>query len=531
MSGTPIIFEPFDAGDGGDGSGDATQTLQPLQAFAFAGAANIGRSFLAKLTAYAPGVITRTGEVKVYLRPTTYASDELNTAYSRLPLTHCFSRNISLAPNVNLGYGTLPLLLAHAEGVITRMGSAEVTLPFLHNRGLKSTNIGVATLPPLRNYAPEVSSIARFVSIIQSPGWMTAHATGPTVLVYASDSLETTDETDAHFILQILEQLVTSTSTGTWLISTTGVAEFISASDFGALVWQLIVADDLTIAADPLAYFDQLIAVADGVFATGAFDTYLNALLYVALIAELGDKAATIDFMSVTDTMSALDTAALERVALMVAALDSMTLSVTADSTLRLTALVSESLTTSDTVGTSLEALIEALEAGLFTGRLSVGGTSYSVYALTLQGQAPSEYTDFDFDSYATIGGVLYAVGPQGFVRCDGDTDDGANINAEVRKGLSTLGTELKKQVPYAYIGYTSTGSLVLETTTTDKRTKRVNRYKLSPIATPAFSDGRFKIAQGLQATYWDFTLKNLEGADFEVDFVKVWRLPLSRRK
>ncbi len=526
---TPIVFEAYDGT--GDGSGAGEAVLAGLQVLGVSGLANYGLTRLLSLTSYGTGTITRRGVGTAMLGLRSYGNVQDNAGYSTLRMFDTYGNDVALVPTVEVGVTTLPRLTSYGHGIVTRHGSGVAQLGLLKSVGRENANVGVSQLAALHTRGQQDPPFAT-VAIIQSAGYTRTLVSGPIITTYIDDGVIAADVLDLLLTISTGDIVRVRDAAASSLRGTSAVFDAVKASEFHALVFQLIAESALTVADDPRAYFNLLLSVADAAFATGTLGTnFTNALLYVAVVAELGDRADLVSMLAIADSIEGLDAAAIQRIGLMVAALDSVLAADAAVSTLRLLTVVDDAAELTETTGTSLEGLLEALDAGLFSGRLSVGGTSYSVYALTLFGQAPSEYTNFNFDSYATIGGRLYAVGDEGLVLCEGDSDDGTNIDASIRRGLSNLGTQLKKEVPYAYIGYTSTGSLVLETTTTVNGTKRVNRYKLNPVAKSAFSDNRFKISKGLQSVYWDFELKNLDGADFEVDVLKFWRLPLNRRK
>ena len=526
----PILFEAYDGT--GDGSGDARLSLPALRAFAYNDVVELGRASLPALTVYAVGTITRLGQAAVRLELDTYASNRVNAGYARLPRAVLYARDTSIVPTVELGYVTLPGIAIHAVGTITRTGNAAVTLPQTRVLGLEETNIVAVTLPSLHAYAPEVVSLDRYVAVIQSAGFMVARVSGPRIEAQASDTVLASDASTSLLTITAFDAASVRGDGGTSLTGTSTAVEVIAASDLAAAVLELIASSAAVAVDDAGAAFNMLLAAADLVLATGAVGaSFTNAAAYVASLAEISDRADPIILLSVDDTLAALDAAASERIGLLLEALDAGALTDTAASTLSLVAIAADSGEASDSALTSLEALAAALDAGVVSGRVRAGNDTYSVYAMTFLGAAVSEYANFDFDSYATIDGHLYGASENGTFLLEGEDDAGANIDASVYGGLSALGTQLKKACPYAYIGLTTNGSMLLKVSTTDDGTKKTNVYKLNPIAKSAVSDNRFQISKGLHAVYWGFELANLDGADFELETIKVWRMPLNRRK
>lgn len=178
------------------------------------------------------------------------------------------------------------------------------------------------------------------------------------------------------------------------------------------------------------------------------------------------------------------------------------------------------------------QVLLNALEVGAVVhAHLFAAGEEFDIWVLNTETGGVSEYDGYDYNSFARLGDTYYGAGEEGIYQLDGDDDAGEAINAYLRTGLSSMGSELKKSVPAVYIGYTSTGRLVLKVITTDDGDKRENWYALNAVEKANLSDNRFTPAKGLKSVYWQFGISNLDGADFSVERVKVWRAMLSRRK
>jgi len=325
-------------------------------------------------------------------------------------------------------------------------------------------------------------------------------------------------------------------STARDVLSTTlhgraAVAEAANAGDATTIAY-LLVAEAQALAVDDAAgYLTLLLEAADVALADGAVATQLDAFAAVAALAEAHDVVTATEMLDATSAGALFDEAAVRRIGLLVEALVAATATDEAVSSARFVVSGTDAAVVSEDTATALSALVDAFDAGLAFATVRIGGETYAAYAMTLAGQAISEYRGVAANSFATIDGRLYAATSSGLVLMEGDTDDGAPINASLRVGLSALGTQLKKAIPAAYIGYTSDGVLLLKVSTTDRGVKKTNIYKLNPVRKDVVSDNRFTPSKGLHSVYWDFELANHDGADFELETIKVWRMPLTRRK
>jgi|GEM_PF-2502264 len=190
-----------------------------------------------------------------------------------------------------------------------------------------------------------------------------------------------------------------------------------------------------------------------------------------------------------------------------------------------------DALTIADPLSAMRAAMIGLTDSAFIGGHFTFAGLDYTIYAMTTVGAAVSEYQGWKFNSFFVVDGIAYGADDTGVHVLDGPDDNGTPIDASVRVGLSTLGSTLYKAVPDVYIGYTSTGAMGLKVITTDRGVKKENWYALSAIPRSSNAPARFAVSTGLHSVYWGFEITNADGADFELDFISVWRMTLTRRK
>lgn len=129
---------------------------------------------------------------------------------------------------------------------------------------------------------------------------------------------------------------------------------------------------------------------------------------------------------------------------------------------------------------------------------------------------AASWYDNFDFESIAQPPGKVLAVGPDGLYELTGDTDSGERIDAEVVSGFADFGAAQTKRVDNLYFGYTSEGRISV-TTETYESGHPPSTYYLEQRDASAPRNSRVTPGKGLWGRYWRMTIRNVEGADFEV--------------
>lgn len=167
----------------------------------------------------------------------------------------------------------------------------------------------------------------------------------------------------------------------------------------------------------------------------------------------------------------------------------------------------------------------------MFTSRLRIFGEDYVGYVMNTRTRGVTQYENYNFNSFAELDGRYYGANDEGLYLLEGDSDGTAPISAYIRTGLTNFGTQFKKQVHDAYIGYTTDGKLLLKVITTDAGQRKENWYSLNAKDVEATSDNRFRIAKGVKSVYWQFEVANIDGADFDISNMTVWPFVLHRRK
>ncbi len=140
--------------------------------------------------------------------------------------------------------------------------------------------------------------------------------------------------------------------------------------------------------------------------------------------------------------------------------------------------------------------------------------------------KAPTQYTGWDFNSFANFNGVQLASSlTEGLCQiCCGDDDNGIDIDAYFSPIKTDLGIKNPKRLRYVYFGFKSDEEMLLEVSSDDGVIKS---YTI-----PANSDGqqrkRVTIGKNEKGRYWNFKIKNVNGHDFDMDNIQVLPITLS---
>jgi len=240
-------------------------------------------------------------------------------------------------------------------------------------------------------------------------------------------------------------------------------------------------------------------------------------------IATSGKGAEATDAVQVAETVGAVYNA-------IVSQLDSTLFADASVLTPRLNVILSDTAEISDSIAVNW-AVIEALHDGVvFGGSLVLPDGVYTAMVLNTESLGVTEYTNYPFNSFGRMGQTYLGATDSAIYALNGASDDGTNIDAVIRSGMTNFGTNLYKRVPRAYLGYTSDGALIMKTLSTSGGVKTERWYELTPRTADAPTGARIKLGRGVKATYWQFELVNKSGADFDISSLQLFPMILNRR-
>jgi hypothetical protein len=135
---------------------------------------------------------------------------------------------------------------------------------------------------------------------------------------------------------------------------------------------------------------------------------------------------------------------------------------------------------------------------------------------MNLLNQAISTYSNFNFNSIACFNGTYLGATDTGIYPLGGNKDNGSDINSRIKTGSMDFGDTIIKYARDVWITHRTDGYLTLviyvnedTKTTIEKQTKIVSNE---------MKEERIKPPRGLRGRFYTVELKNLSGADFDID-------------
>lgn len=154
-------------------------------------------------------------------------------------------------------------------------------------------------------------------------------------------------------------------------------------------------------------------------------------------------------------------------------------------------------------------------------------GATADTFVLQTMTSSLTQYDNYPFNSFARFNGVYLGAKDDGIFALSGATDAGVAIDAYARVGKTDMATSKLKRVDKCYVGYKADGDMILRVTTEDSE---VRDYRVSATGYNQLHTNVVKLGRGLEARYWQFELRNQNGANFELDTLEMLPIPLRRR-
>lgn len=150
-------------------------------------------------------------------------------------------------------------------------------------------------------------------------------------------------------------------------------------------------------------------------------------------------------------------------------------------------------------------------------------GNTFTTWVINTENGFVTEYTNYNFNSFAEVGDTYWAASDTGLYNLVGDDDDGADIVAHLKSGLAQFGGSRFSSFAAAYLGLRGGGDWVLKLVTGDGK-----EYVYSVVAQD-MQTTKVRLGKGLRARYFAFELLST-GQDFDLDTVEFIPLIAKRR-
>ena len=150
-------------------------------------------------------------------------------------------------------------------------------------------------------------------------------------------------------------------------------------------------------------------------------------------------------------------------------------------------------------------------------------GDSVTTWAVNMRNGATTEYTNYNFNSFASAGRNYLAASSSGLYELLGDDDAGSDIIAKVKTGFGQFAGSRLSHMKAAYIGMRGAGDFVFRIETTAGDT-----YNYA-VTVASMKTQKIHLGKGIRARYFAFELEST-GQDFDLENIKLVPLIALRR-
>lgn len=146
---------------------------------------------------------------------------------------------------------------------------------------------------------------------------------------------------------------------------------------------------------------------------------------------------------------------------------------------------------------------------------------------LNLRRGALSQYEGFNFNSLCEFKGTSLGANEDGIYSLDDtETDQGTPILSIIETFTTNFNADNAKRMRKAYIGYETSGNLVLKLTVDGEHE---HSYFLKPVKKQQLQHKtKVPLGRDLKGDYWMYRIENKDGCDFSLDSIDMVAVVLS---
>ena len=139
---------------------------------------------------------------------------------------------------------------------------------------------------------------------------------------------------------------------------------------------------------------------------------------------------------------------------------------------------------------------------------------------MNLFNQAIATYSSYEFNSIANFNGRYLGATGTKIYSLVGDTDKGTQIDSTIKTGPMDFGSKQTKYIRDVWLTYRTDDHLALVFSVDEDASTEVQRDTVQ--TSEELQEEKIKVPRGLKGRYWTIELKNLLGADFDIDKLEV---------
>lgn len=161
-------------------------------------------------------------------------------------------------------------------------------------------------------------------------------------------------------------------------------------------------------------------------------------------------------------------------------------------------------------------------EFQITAGYISPGG-GFTTWAMNTRTGAITEYSNYEFNSFARLGNEYIGASANGLYELVGSTDDGTAIAAQLKSGFAQWAGSRFTHLKSVYLGVRGEAGFVLKVITGDGKSYHYG------VSSRDMRSTKVKVGKGIRTRYIRFELIS-DGDDFDLDSIEFVPLVAQRR-
>lgn len=142
-----------------------------------------------------------------------------------------------------------------------------------------------------------------------------------------------------------------------------------------------------------------------------------------------------------------------------------------------------------------------------------------------------SDIQGWTFNSFFSVDGHYYGVNQDGIYELTGNDDDGVDIDLDIMTGMLDMGDGMLTRIEDAELLIATDGSLYMSVRTTVGGQRKEHTYELDIVPGDGPREAVQAFGKGTRGMYWEFRLRNVDGASLDLGSMRVRPVLLTQRR
>lgn len=429
-------------------------------------------------------------------------------------------------PTPNYGIGRMHI--GGSGELSTGLFGEAVGYMFLRARGAYGSSYGRGFMTLTARGRQIDNAPTGTILLLMNPGWLIA--TIGYVRETLQDVMDVTASPLQHLTNVLAERLALTESPLSTIEALNRITEAATFEDRIGIVWRMILEDVVNFEDPATGITEALERMIERLRLHAGVGSSMDVLMLLAETLAVHDTLAVVARENISD-VAHFDEVFTSQLTAKNAILEQLVVDAVPENHAEIAMFLDESVDIGATVSASLESFERLVESLNFSITLTIGDETFLAWVVNTESRSAWTYENYPFNSMWTYQDKAYGLAPDGIYTLDGTDDAGTDIRTSMRIGMHAMGSAKEKRMPAMYVGYDSSGPVVVKVITKRANGDKVeNWYQLTPSSARGMREGRIPVGRGLKSVYWGFEIVNVEGSSLRLGELRYFPMILDRR-